>query len=271
MSNTALHKRDKLNQLLKNWPSGVVMTQFWGEKHGISRQLAHFYLKNGWIEKLGQGVFIKAGDKVDWMGGLYAIQQQLDLKVHSGGRSLLEIKGASHFVPMGKKKNLYVYADQLSAPERLPKWFFSAFKNSVNVIYLPRGLFSEPFGIELLEQPNYSISVSSTERALMEVLALMPNMVSYSHAYLLFQGQETLRPSVVQKLLECCVSYKVKRMFLHLGKKCELPWLRHLNFENIDLGQGKRQIGSGGHYDSEYKISVPKLDLFDDPQMDVEV
>lgn len=267
----ARQKREKLNQLLRDWPAGTVMTQCWFERHGVSRKLSHLYVKSGWIDKIGQGAFIKAGDKVDWMGGLYAVQRQLDLKVHVGGKSLLEIIGSSHFVPLGLKRSLYIFADARAENKPLPKWFTVAFKESSPVTYLPRGLFSEPCGLEQLEETNFSISVSSIERALMEVLALVPQVVSYSHAYLLFQGQETLRPRMIQQLLECCLSYKVKRLFLHLGKKCGLSWLTRLNLENVDLGQGKRQIGAGGRYDSEYKLSVPKLNSSDDPDQDIEV
>lgn len=271
MSNQVLQKREKLNHLLKEWLPGTVMPQSWLEGHGISRQLSSFYVKNGWIEKLGQGAFLKAGDRVDWKGGLYTLQKQLNLKVHLGGRSLLEVIGASHFVPVGSRGPLYIYADGQVEKKQLPKWFVTGFKELVSVIYLPRGLFLEPFGIEELNESHFSIRVSSKERALMEVLVLVPQTISYSHAYLLFQGQETLRPKVVQKLLECCNSFKVKRLFLHLGKKCGLPWMNYLNVTHIDLGQGKRQIGSGGWYDNEYKISVPKLNSSDELDNDVEV
>lgn len=271
MSNTALHKREKLNQLLKNWVSGTVMVQPWLEGLGISRQLSHFYAKQGWIEKIGQGAFIKAGDQVDWLGGLYAIQHQLNLKVHLGGRSLLELIGSSHFVPMGQKRAVYIFADQKSAQNRLPKWFFDAFSTSIKLNYLPRELFSKPYGLELLEQPNFSIHVSSRERALMEILSLVPQTMSYEHAYLLFQGQETLRPDVVQKLLESCVSFKVKRLFMHLAKNCSLPWLKKINLKRVNLGESKIQIGIGGCYDSEYRISVPKLNSFNDEDREIEV
>lgn len=271
MSNTTIHKREKLNQLLGNWPAGTVMTQAWLEKLGISRQLSGFYLKNGWIQKIGQGAFCKMGDKVDWMGGLYAVQQQLELKVHVGGRSLLELIGASHFVPLGSPKKLDIYADTDAQKKGLPKWFLSGFKTSVAITYFPRGIFREPLGLETLEEPNFKISVSSQERALIEILALVPQVVSYQHAYLLFQGKETLRVSVLQPLLEGCVSYKVKRLFLHFSKKCYLPWFNRLAIERIDLGLGKRQIGEGGWYDSDLQISVPKLSVWDDADQDMEM
>ena len=271
MSNLTLHKRDKLNRLLGSWPSGTVMTQSWFERQGITRQLSYFYVKSGWLEKIGQGAFIKTGDQVNWMGGLYAIQQQLDLKVHLGGRSLLEVKGASHFIPMGPKRPLYLYANEGSEVVLLPKWFIQAFSRSATITYFARKLFSTEVGMETLEQANFTIQVSSKERALMEVLSLVSKDVGYTHAYRLFQGQHTLRPSLVQELLENCVSYKVKRLFLYLGKKCSLPWIQHLNLSRITLGRGKRQIGSGGVYDPEFEISVPKLSPFDDPDFDPEV
>jgi hypothetical protein len=193
-------KKEKLNPLFRDWPSGTVMTQFWFEQHGISRKLSHSYVKSGWITKIGQGAFIKAGDHVDWMGALYAIQRQLNLKLHLGGRALLELFGASHFIPLGSKGVLFIYTDDRSK-QSLPKWFRAAFEERYYITHVSRGLFSEPCGIEILEQPNFSIMVSSKERALMEVLALVPKVISYSHAYLLFQGQETLRVNLIQKLL----------------------------------------------------------------------
>ena len=247
------------------------MVQSWLEKRAISRQLSDLYVKSGWLQKIGQGAFIRAGDHVDWMGGLYAVQQQLGLKVHLGGKSLLEIIGASHFVPLGPHKTLELYADGVSQKKALPKWFVEGFKASVSTRYWPRGFFKNSLGLDSFALPNFSIQVSAIERALMEVLALVPEKVSYAHAYLLFQGQETLRPSLVQALLENCASYKVKRLFLHLGKKCGLPWVARLNLEKIDLGQGKRQIGVGGCYDKDYKISVPRLSPFEDDNGDIEV
>lgn len=271
MSNQDIHKRQKLNYLLRTWPSGTVITQSWFEKHGISRQLSHFYSRQAWIEKIGQGAFIKAGDRIDWTGGLYTVQNLLQIKMHLGGISVLELSGQTHFVPLGAQKSIYLYPDTHYEKKRLPKWFINAFKDSITITALPRGLFSESLGIESLEQSNFSINVSTKERALMEVVSVVPQLISYSFAYLLFQGQETLRPSMIQMLLESCLSYKIKRLFLHFGKKCSLSWLSYLDMARIDLGHGSRQIAEGGIYDSDYQISIPKLNLLDDENTNIEV
>ncbi len=86
-------------------------------------------------------------------------------------------------------------------------------------------------------------------------------MVSRWHeeAKLLFEGLRALRPHLVQSLLEACKSIKVKRLFLHLADATGQPWLEDLKVDKIDLGKGKRVIAPGGHFDSKYNISVPKI------------
>jgi hypothetical protein len=51
--------------------------------------------------------------------GVYALQSQLGLTVHVGGRAALELQGRAHFVPLGRKQILLVSDTQ----ERLPNWF----------------------------------------------------------------------------------------------------------------------------------------------------
>ena len=73
------------------------------------------------------------------------------------------------------------------------------------------------------------------------------------------EGSTNLRPKVVQSLLENCNSIKVKKLFLYLAEKCNLPWLTKLDLDQINLGGGKRKIGEGGVFDSKYMISVPQI------------
>ena len=66
----------KINQLLKEWPPGTVVTKAKLDKLGISRQLATKYVLYNWIIRIGTGAFARSGDQVDWQGGLYALQTQ---------------------------------------------------------------------------------------------------------------------------------------------------------------------------------------------------
>jgi len=82
---------------------------------------------------------------------------------------------------------------------------------------------------------------------------------SYEEATLLMENLSNLRPEVVQRLLDRCLSIKAKRLFLHCADRCEHTWLNEINLKTIDLGHGKRKIGDGGVYDSKYLLSVPPI------------
>jgi hypothetical protein len=72
------------------------------------------------------------------------------------------------------------------------------------------------------------------------------------------EGLPTLRPKLLQKLLEACTSVKAKRLFLHLADATGMPWRDALDDARIDLGKGKRQVVAGGRLDARYGITVPK-------------
>lgn len=254
----------KLNELFKAWPSGTVVVQPWLAERQIVRQLANKYVTGGWVTKIGSGTYIKAGDQVNWQGGVYALQQQLNQKVHVGGLTALELLGKAHFIPLGNNHTLYIYTHGRSPNRSLPKWLTEYFKTN-KFSYVPRALFSTKLGLHDLASGNFTIACSTPERALLEALVLVPKKLSFEHAYLLMEGQETLRVDLLQSLLQNCRSYLLKRLFLHLAKKCQLPWFERLNLNSIELGQGKRKIGSGAYYDPEFKLLVPVVKEVEDP------
>ena len=51
----------------------------------------------------------RAGDRVDWIGGVYALQQQLRLPIHIGGKTALEMQGYAHFLPLGKGQFVWLF------------------------------------------------------------------------------------------------------------------------------------------------------------------
>ena len=77
-------------------------------------------------------------------------------------------------------------------------------------------------------------------------------------------GLNTLRPSMVQDLLEDCRSIKVKRFFLWCAEDAQHPWFSRLDLDRISLGQGKRQLFKDGVYDSRYQITVPPTEPLPD-------
>jgi len=247
----------KINQILKAWPSGTVAVTPWLESEGIYHQLVADYERHAWLERIGHGAFIKAGDQVGWQGALYAIQKHLHLPLHAAGKTALGLQGHVHFVPTGAGSSIFLFSPlQL----KLPLWFKKQEWDGV-IQHIRTNLFSgdKDLGLTQKNIGTFDIQIASRERASLELLYLVPAQQSYEEAKQLLEGLRTLRPELVQKLLEHCRSIKVKRLFLHLAELTTQPWFPELNTSKIDLGKGKRVIGKGGVFDPKYKISVPKL------------
>ena len=248
----------KLNYLLKAWPKGTVAVSCWLKEQGVYRQLSEIYEKSAWIESIGHGAFKHSGDSLDWPGGLYALQKQLKLNVHVGGRSALELQGYMHFIPLGENHPVFLFG----LKRFLPVWFKQyQWKQPMKYVYTNCFPYKDKIGLTEKDMGGYSITLSSYELAIMEVFYLVDKDETYEHASLLMEGLKTLRPAVVQELLEKTTSIKVKRLFMHFADKFNHPWVNYLNLENVCFGKGKRVIGKGGNFDSKYNISVPKISI----------
>lgn len=249
----------KINKLLMDWPKGTVTTKVRLNALGIYRQLATKYVRHGWIERLGTGAFIRSGDSVDWQGGLYALQTQLDMTVHVAGRTALELQGRSHFVPLGQQKKVILISDQ---PEQLPTWFRNHHWEA-RVEHRCLSLFERvpDKAATRLDCGGYQVVMSSAERAIMEEMRLARTNDDVEHVYQLMEGLGTLRPNVAQDLLEHCRSTKVKRLFLWTAETVGHAWFGRLDSSRFDLGKGKRQIYKGGRLNQKYQITVPKREV----------
>ena len=242
-----------LNYLLQSWPSGTVGLTSWLGQLGVSPQLRRHYLKTHWLESLGHGAFMRAGDEVDWLGAVYALQKQAEMNIHVGGRTALGMQGQAHYLELNAQ------VAQLFAPRGvvLPPWFKNydwGLRPDLHVTdFLPAGL-----GLVDIDHKLFTVKVSGAARACMECLYLAPKEFDLVEAYQIMEGLETLRPVTVQDLLESCKSIKVKRAFLYMADKAGHAWNDDLDMSKIDLGSGKRTLTPGGVYVSKYQITVPK-------------
>ncbi len=254
----ASDSRSKLNRLLTAWPQGAVAVSRWLEVQGAYQQLVHAYEKSGWIRRIGQGAYVRVGDTAEWTGGLHALQEQLKLPVHAGAKTALQMQGYAHYLAMGMGGRVTLFG---SSGTRLPAWF-RQYDWGVELRYTTTRLFADDpkAGLSKKELATYAITVSAPERAIMEVLYLVPAEESFEEAGLLMEGLTTLRPRLVQSLLEQCHSVKVKRLFMFLAEACNHAWVRKLDLSKVDFGKGKRMIVKGGRLDTKYNITVPATD-----------
>ncbi len=250
----------KMNWVYQKWPKRTVATSAWLKELGVSSNLANWHVGSGWLNSFGARAFIQPGDKVNWQGGLYALQDQLNMSIHAGGRTALELQGLSHNVPIGEYKKVILISDK---PEQIPAWFRNK-KWDAKIEHSCMSLFT---GIPTEASTKsdcggFEIGISSAERAIMEQIHLTRNNEDIEQAYQLLEGLNTLRPQVVQKLLENCRSAKVKRLFLWSSETLGHEWFLRLDTSRINLGKGKRQVYKRGQFNLRYQITVPKQGEF---------
>lgn len=118
-------------------------------------------------------------------------------------------------------------------------------------------LFSHSEALSKRVVDGIELVVATPERAMLEVLALVPTKITLSHAEELMEGLDRLRGHVMQHLLQTCYSIKVKRLFLYLAEKHSLACFNELIIEDLALGSGKRVIGEGGSYHAKWMLSIP--------------
>jgi hypothetical protein len=248
-------KTSKINQLISKWPRGTLATASYLKQQGFTYDLLTKYRRSGWIKSFGQGAYILPEDRVEWPGALYAVQSQLELEVHAGGKTALELKGYGHYVSE-ETRVLFLYAQPGMV---LPVWF-SGERFSLRLVVTRTSLFpvNNREGFSDWKEREFSIRISSPERAAMEMLYLVPEKVSFEESLLIMESLVTLRPEIVQKLLEICRFVKVKRLFMYMAEKHRHPWVEKLDLSRIDFGRGKRRIVSGGELDPKYQITVPR-------------
>lgn len=243
----------KINLLLRSQPQGVVFTSSWMVKNGYSLDLQRQYRKSNWFESIGSGAMVRTGEQVSLEGALYSLQRQLELKVHIGAKSALGMHGKAHYLSVNPKRSLFG-----PLKEALPKWFIDYEHWKHQFTFTQTNFLATDIGLVELNYNGHLIMVSSAARAIMECIYLAPKKQSLVECYEIIEGLNTLRPQIVQRLLEKCNSVKVKRLFLYMADKANHNWFKYLQVEKIDLGTGKRSIVEHGVYNAKYQITIPK-------------
>ena len=119
-------------------------------------------------------------------------------------------------------------------------------------------LGDELLGVETMTINQHDLLVSSPERAILECLNLPDASSSLLDIYYIMEGLTTLRPKLVQALLEACTSQKVKRLFLYMAEKADYSWYKALKLENVNLGTSRFMITPIGKYINKYNMTISK-------------
>lgn len=270
--------KGKLNWLEANLPEGLVVDSAWLAKHDYSTALRSQYVKAGWLERPGPQVYRRPRGELSWQQVVISLQTLLEQALVVGGRTSLNLQGYAHYVSQSERE-IHLYGDEPPPAwvQKLPLDSRFAYHNDRKLFRnhpITRGLTSLKWNLKsgdtassnaassgLTIQPwgqwDWPLTLSTPERAILELLDELPERESFDQVDKLMGSLSNLRPNRLQKLLVDCKSVKVKRLFLFFADRHEHAWLKQLDRSAIDLGKGKRLLAKGGKLDKAYQITVP--------------
>ncbi|MDY0287228.1 MAG: type IV toxin-antitoxin system AbiEi family antitoxin domain-containing protein [Sphaerochaeta sp.] len=248
--------RKSLDSLL---PEGQLVNRDWLSTRGFDRSSVDYFIRAGKLEAAAHGIYRKPGPPLKWQNVIYSLGQ-MGFDIHVGHISALCFHGFEHFPMLGGVKELLVYSSV-----RIPSWVDTV--SNVSFTQIHRSPFLEGLVLGLEEIPygtwDWPIPYATPERAFIEFLSTVSSEVDIGGALLRLELAFSLRPDLIQELLEECKQIKAKRLFLWLARELDHSWFKHIDQSRIDLGSGKRQIVIGGKLDEEFLITVPR-GLFDE-------
>ena len=260
----------KLNQLQRLLPDGLLADASWLQRHGYSRSLTAKYVKSGWLQMPNRGAYRRAGDTSDQAPSATAVilslQRLRPPLLAVSGRTALDLLG------LGCQQAGEVVSQlHLCGASPPPTWARDLLGPGMAyhrpMLFTPdplladdphSGGFDRHFTYPTTGGLEVQLVVSTPERALLEVLDLVPQVVSFHEADLLMSGLSSLSPRRLYALLIDCRSVKVKRLALWFADRHRHPWADRLERGTIDLGSGKRVLAAGGRLDTTYNITVPR-------------
>ena len=244
----------KIKQILDIAPRGSVLFSSWLTAQNLDAKAQYSYMKRGWLTRISKGVYKLNGITPTLLSAISSYNSQLGKHCIIGAHTALEMRGYSHYLPMGKP-TAYLFTEQT---ERLPKWLLEG-GWEMNVRYMTTSFLGDDLlGVETMTIDHNILLVSSAERAILECLNLPDASSSLVDIYHIMEGLTTLRPKLMQTLLENCTSVKVKRLFLYMAEKANHSWLQSLNTEKISLGTSRFMVTSTGKFIRKYNMTISK-------------
>jgi hypothetical protein len=269
----------KLNFLEQRLPEGLLVDAAWLTDKGITGNLRSHYVATGRLEQPSRRVYRRPRGKLSWQQVVISLQTiLLRNPLTVGGRTALELQGFAHFLKENEKE-IHLYG-----PKPPPTWLFKLPLNVQFLYHNDRTLFREErvhlgttslalnvsrnslaqagTGTSFVEQQwghwDWPLTLSTPERAILELLDELPAHETFEQADKLFEGLSSLRPRRLQKLLGDCKSVKVKRLFFFFAARHSHSWTKFVKRQDFDLGKGKRMLVKGGRLDPVLQITVPE-------------
>jgi hypothetical protein len=254
-------KDRKLNKLERTLPQGLLVDASWMERHGYSTSLRSQYVSAGWLVQPSRGTFKRPLGELTWQSVVVSLQRMLDSDLVVGGRTALEAQGLGHYLSQTGPSTIHLYGTRPA-----PGWLGKLPLKQKFRVHRAQSLFktlaspNEPRSGTVREIPGpaeWSFTVSTPERAFLELLDELPRHESFYQVDALAEGLRSLSPRRLQMLLNDCKSVKVKRLFFWFAERHQHSWLKQIDKTKVNLGTGKRMLVKGGKLDTKYLITIP--------------
>lgn len=244
----------KIQHILGSNPHESLFFGEWLTKQGLTAKEQHSYMKRGWFTRISKGVYILQGASPTLLHAVATYNLQLGKQCIIGAYTALELRGYSHYLSLGKP-NAYLFTDEKS---KLPSWLVQR-EWDMTVKYMTTSFLGPGLqGVEPMVVDGDSLPVSSPERAFLECLNLPSAASSLLDLYYIMESLTTLRPKLVQSLLESCTSQKVKRLFVYMSEKAAHPWFKALKLDSLALGTSRYMVVPTGKFIAKYNMTIPK-------------
>ena len=209
---------------------------------GVSSFLASYYVRRGWLVRLGRGLYAFPNDRLQLATSLRHIQT-LCPGLHVGGKTALAWRGIRHYMRTGQPLVLWG-RDRF----RLPDWFVERFPAR----YRHTRLFSDAISANsavgaLPDEDKEGVRVSEPERALLELLSDVGVAESLDEARKLVESTRAVRADVFTRLLTHCTSVKTVKLATQLAAELGMPWAKTLAELTLKRGKGRwvRRLSDG--------------------------
>ena len=244
----------KIQQILETAPNESVLFGSWLSSQGLDARGQYAYMKSGWLDRISKGVYKIHGTSPSLLATISSYNLQLGKSCIVGAYTALELRGYSHYLSMGKP-TAYLFTDKSN---KLPSWLLKE-EWDMTVRYMTTSFLGDDLlGVETMTIEHHKLLVSSPERAILECLNLPDAASSLLDIYYVIEGLTTLRPKLLQALLESCTSQKVKRLFLFMAEKANHSWYRSLDLEKVNLGTSRLMVTPTGKYIKKYNMTISK-------------
>lgn len=187
-------------------------------RHGISAALAHDYVKSGWLERLGRGVFMFAGDQLDRDATLRFLESRVPA-LHVAAKTALARHGFQQNI--AHEERLILWGSRKGS---LPDWFLERFPARYSTACLFDDDLPPDLGISPLADALDGPRVSSPERALLEMLSEVGVHQEMAEALAIMESVRQLRSRQLGMLLAGCRMVKAIRLCVTWSEQLGLPW-----------------------------------------------